>query len=114
MYDDVCIVAFLVEQWSPFIRVVLSDRYMYWTDWGRIARIERANLDGTERVALIDTGLIWPNGLAVDTATRQLFWGDAKTDRIECSDLYGQQRRVLVEHSLPHVFGFSLMGMSCC
>lgn len=56
---------------------------MYWTDWGQKPKIERANLDGSERVVLVNTSLGWPNGLALDYATGKLYWGDAKTDKIE-------------------------------
>lgn len=56
---------------------------MYWTDWGQQPKIERANLDGTDRVVLVNTYLGWPNGLALDHSTGKLYWGDAKTDKIE-------------------------------
>lgn len=84
--------------------------YMYWTDWGRDPAIERAYLDGTERKKIVSTDLGWPNGLAVDLVKSQLYWGDAKTDRIEVSDLDGSNRRTLVSQTLPHIFGFTLLG----
>ena len=41
-------------------------RYVYWTDWGRVAKIERAALDGSERSVIVDAShLEWPNGLAI-------------------------------------------------
>lgn len=46
-------------------------RYLFWTDWGHIAKIERANLDGSERKVLINTDLGWPNGLTLDYDTRR-------------------------------------------
>lgn len=46
-------------------------RYLFWTDWGHIAKIERANLDGSERRILINTDLGWPNGLTLDYDTRR-------------------------------------------
>ena len=58
---------------------------MYWTDWGEKPKIERANLDGTERIVLLNTSLGWPNGLAIDYDAGKLYWGDAKTDKIEVS-----------------------------
>lgn len=38
---------------------------MYWTDWGKEPKIERANLDGTNRQALIVQNIVWPNGLTI-------------------------------------------------
>lgn len=83
---------------------------MYWTDWGDHPKIEKAALDGSQRIVLISTGLGWPNGLSIDYQERKLYWGDAKTDKIEVSNLDGSDRRELVSDHLPHIFGFSLLG----
>ena len=61
----------------------VSFSFMYWTDWGEHPKIERAHLDGTERLVLLNSSLGWPNGLAIDHAAGKLYWGDAKTDKIE-------------------------------
>lgn len=53
------------------IMSLLYLRYLFWTDWGHIAKIERANLDGSERKVLINTDLGWPNGLTLDYDTRR-------------------------------------------
>ncbi|KAK7925154.1 hypothetical protein WMY93_007464 [Mugilogobius chulae] len=83
--------------------------YMYWTDWGEHAKLERAAMDGTDRVVLISNNLGWPNGLAIDTAGSQLLWADAHTERIEASDLNGQNRRTLVT-PVQHPYGLTLLG----
>lgn len=54
--------------------------YMYWTDWGEHAKLERAAMDGSDRVVLINNNLGWPNGLAIDKAGSQLLWADAHTE----------------------------------
>lgn len=36
-----------------------------------MAKIERANLDGSERKVLINTDLGWPNGLTLDYDARR-------------------------------------------
>jgi len=38
---------------------------MYWSDWGDVAKIERAVLDGSDRQTVVTTGLQWPNGLTI-------------------------------------------------
>lgn len=75
---------------------------MYWTDWGEIPKIERAALDGSDRVVLVNTSLGWPNGLALDYDEGKIYWGDAKTDKIEvCFSLF---------HFKPSFYnGFELM-----
>jgi hypothetical protein len=65
---------------------------MYWTDWGENPKIECANLDGRERHVLVNTSLGWPNGLALDLQEGKLYWGDAKTDKIEVSCARGRER----------------------
>ena len=87
-------------------------RYMYWTDWGLLPKIERAFLDGTNRQVLVNTSLQWPNGLALDFDLRKIYWGDGREDRIEMADMDGQNRRVLVSDGIPHIFGFTLLGKS--
>ena len=83
---------------------------MYWTDWGKHPKIERANLDGTERVTMVNTSLGWPNGLALDYKNNKMYWGDAETDRIEVANMDGTNRRTLLSEQIPHIFGFSLLG----
>ena len=60
---------------------------MYWSDWGKAAKIERALMDGTQRKTIISGGLVWPNGLTIDEVQGVLYWADAKEDKIETSDL---------------------------
>lgn len=83
---------------------------MYWSDWGSLAKIERANLDGSSRFVIVNVSLGWPNGLTIDFAEGRIYWGDAKLDRIESCNLDGSGRQVLVQNDLPHIFGLTLLG----
>jgi len=89
---------------------------LYWSDWGKPAKIESAALDGTDRVVMVNTSIVWPNGLAIDRSEGRLYWGDASLDRIEMIFLNGTGRRLLLEENLPHIFGFVMLGMVglCC
>ena len=43
-----------------------NQKYLYWTDWGMIPKIERSGLDGQARQTLAVNGtLVWPNGLTI-------------------------------------------------
>lgn len=81
--------------------------YLFWTDWadlsditaGRwVAKIERANLNGGDRRALIKSQVHWPNGLAIDygggSSQGWLYWCDAYMDRIERIRFDGTDRQV--------------------
>ena len=41
-------------------------------------RIERASLSGRNRLAIISSGVGWPNGLNIDHDEELLYWADAR------------------------------------
>lgn len=55
----------------------LIQRYMYWTDWGTHAKIERATLGGNFRMEIVNSSLVWPNGLTLDYVDERIYWADA-------------------------------------
>ena len=83
---------------------------MFWTDWGKHPKIERAELDGSHRITLVKTSVVWPNGITIDFHEQKLYWADAKLDKIEIMNLDGSNRRVILDNKLPHVFGFTALG----
>ena len=85
---------------------------MYWSDWGIPAKIERASMDGMNRQVLIDTGVTWPNGLAIDYQLQRLYWADAFTDKIEYSNVDGTGREILLTsiNGLQHPFSIAIDG----
>ena len=83
---------------------------MYWTDWGDHPKIERAGLDGSHRMALVNTSVAWPNGITIDYLDSKIYWADAKLDKIEVMNLDGSNRRVVLDDKLPHIFGFTVLG----
>ena len=67
---------------------------MFWTDWGRAGKIERAGMDGSEREVIIPPGVVsWPNGLSLDLVMDRLYWVDAKLHLICSSNLDGSNIR---------------------
>jgi low density lipoprotein receptor-related protein 5/6 len=60
--------------------------WLFWSDWyDKRPKIERSNLDGSNRIVLLKEDLGWPNGISLDVKSRNLYFCDAKTDRIEVS-----------------------------
>ena len=83
---------------------------MYWTDWGKHPGIERAVLDGSHRITLVNTSVAWPNGLTIYYLSRKIYWTDAKLDKIEVMNLDGSDRRVVLNDRLLHIFGLTVLG----
>ena len=93
----------------------LSSRYVFWSDFGSKPRIERANLDGQNRLAIVSSGLKWPNDLAVDFAANRLYWIDAYRDKVESVDFSGGGRRIHTDVSYygriqMHPYGMALFA----
>ncbi|RMB98530.1 hypothetical protein DUI87_24744 [Hirundo rustica rustica] len=76
------------------------EKMIYWTDVaGRT--ISRAGLEpGSEPETIVSSGLLSPEGLAVDHLRRAVFWTDSGLDRIERARLDGSERRVLFDTDL--------------
>ena len=89
--DNNCSSAVKITLLTP---VTAPSVYMYWTDAGT-DKIQRANLDGTNREDLV-TGLDLPRGLAVDMSGDKMYWADAGTDKIQRANLDGTNREDLV------------------
>ena len=58
----------------------------------------------------MNTSVAWPKGITIDFHEQKLYWVDAKLDKIEIMNLDGRDRRVILAHTLTHVFGFAVLG----
>ena len=75
--------------------VVVAEGKMYWVDrW--TAKIQRADLDGSQVEDLVTTGLEEPTDLALDVAGGKMYWTDRLTDKIKRANLDGSQIEDLV------------------
>ncbi|XP_064646226.1 low-density lipoprotein receptor-related protein 2-like [Lineus longissimus] len=87
--------------------------YMYWTDWGKNPKIERATMAGNSRTVLISENLGWPNGLSLDIDPEiglpKMYWADAKMDVVERANMDGTLRETLVSWT-AHPFAVSIHG----
>lgn len=59
-----------------------------------------ASMDGTNKQALIQRGVEWPTGLAVDIPTQRLFWADFRLGTIETALLNGKDRHIVKHFEL--------------
>ena len=80
---------------------------LYWTDAGS-DRIQRAHLDGSGVEDVVDSGLVYPRGLAVDLAASKLYWTDYGTDKIQRANLDGSEIEDLVTNGLQTPLALAL------
>ncbi|CAB1328475.1 unnamed protein product, partial [Coregonus sp. 'balchen'] len=96
----------------PRPRAIMLDPcrgYMYWTDWGTNAKIERATLGGNFRTEIVNSSLVWPNGLTLDYEEQRLYWADASLQKIERCSLTGANREVIVSTAI-YPFAMTMYG----
>ena len=82
-------------------------RYIFISDWGANAHIERAWMDGSNRETIVNDQLGWPNGLTIDYVMREVFWADARLDYIGAVNYDGSGRRKVVI-GVRHPFAITL------
>lgn len=59
-------------------------RFMYWTDINNHSpAVERAHMDGTNRMVLFSRGLETPTNVAVDPLTGKVYWAEFDDENTE-------------------------------
>ncbi|XP_046659833.1 protein cueball isoform X1 [Homalodisca vitripennis] len=101
-----------VEDQIPMgIAIDNCKRYLYWTNCGKTASIERSLLDGSNRQTLTSEDLALPYAVVVDQTTDRIYWVDERPGaefRIESADLHGKDRRVLFSGSDHQPFALAV------
>ncbi|KAM8844877.1 low density lipoprotein receptor a [Spinachia spinachia] len=88
--------------------------FIYWTDWGNAAKIEKAGLNGGDRTALVTDNIEWPNGITLDLLNQRLYWVDSKLHTLSSITVQGGGRRTLIidEHKLAHPLSLAVFEES--
>lgn len=81
---------------------------MFWTDWGRLHRVESSSMDGSGRYVIASKSVYWPNGLTLDYAGSRVYWTDARHHVIESARFDGSERVLVVSEHLQHPFSLTL------
>ncbi|GCC23412.1 hypothetical protein chiPu_0001807 [Chiloscyllium punctatum] len=85
-------------------------RFMYWSDWGEPAKIEKAGMNGADRQLFVTREIYWPNDITLDFVKSRLYWVDSKLHTLSSIDLNGQDRQTVLrsEEFLAHPLGVAL------
>lgn len=92
-------------------RAIVVDSATGWlayTDWGDHPGIFLVSMDGKKKETLVDTDVVWPNGLALDQASKQLYWADARLSKIERIDLVTRKRFEVHREASKNPFSLSV------
>lgn len=77
------------------VHIFCINRLMFFSDNYPTSRIEKAFLDGQDRVVIVHKGLLRVLSLTVDVAKNKLYWVDYDRQTLEVCDYNGSNRRVI-------------------
>lgn len=84
--------------------------FLYFSDWGKVPKIERISFDLKTREKIVETEIIWPNGIIIDRELNRLYWCDAKLYKIEYLDLDSFKRNQLIKLDGISFLDLTLLG----
>ncbi|MEQ2247182.1 hypothetical protein ILYODFUR_006648 [Ilyodon furcidens] len=84
--------------------------FLFWAQCGNTPKIERANQDGHDRMALVTALIRQPVALSLDMPRRLLYWFDQGMRSISRINVEGQHRKIVVESNgyLDRMFGLAV------
>ncbi|XP_058464924.1 low-density lipoprotein receptor-related protein 6 [Malaya genurostris] len=80
---------------AHYLDVDIADRRIYWASQKQ-KHISRAYINGSNVEKIVESGLIQPEGIAVDWLAHNIYWTDSDARRIEVARLDGSSRRILI------------------
>ena len=84
------------------------ERYIFWTDYGETAKIERSFMDGGDRRTIISSDLSQPNGITIDYNLQRIFWTDSDLDRIQYANYDGTECMTLLTEDNGLIYPFAI------
>ncbi|KAL3871189.1 hypothetical protein ACJMK2_039205, partial [Sinanodonta woodiana] len=71
---------------------------LFWSDCGRVPKIEVSSLSGKNRKWLVSSNLINPVSLEADYGTRRIYWVDPGRYTLESITYEGKERQILIRN----------------
>lgn len=73
---------------------------------GHLIRFRSYSQPGPDEIIMLFSG--WPNALAIDFYTDKLYFGDAKLDYIAVTNLDGQNRKMVLNTGVNHIYSLAV------
>lgn len=73
------------------------NRKLFFTDYGNVAKVERCDMDGTNRTRIIDSKTEQPAALALDLVNKWVYWVDLYLEYVEVADYQGKNRHTIIQ-----------------
>ncbi|XP_051907156.1 low-density lipoprotein receptor-related protein 2 isoform X4 [Hippocampus zosterae] len=83
---------------------------MLWSEIGSTPQIQCSGMDGSERKAVVTSGLSWPVSLAYDFLDERVYWADEKLRCIGSASLDGDDVKVLQLAETPSPFSVAVFN----
>ena len=85
-------------------------RLMFWNALGNTPKVEKSNLDGTQRFAMVTSNLTWPSGITLDRRNKLVYWVDEFRGAIESVDYNGNNRTLLFQQNGLNFYSVSFIS----
>ncbi|KAK0138020.1 Low-density lipoprotein receptor-related protein 1B [Merluccius polli] len=81
---------------------------LFFTDYGNVAKVERCNMDGTNRTRLVTEHMEQPTAVALDLVRKLVYWADAYLDYVDVVDYHGGNRHTIIQGSqVSYIYGLT-------
>uniref|UniRef100_A0A8C5A5R6 EGF-like domain-containing protein n=1 Tax=Gadus morhua TaxID=8049 RepID=A0A8C5A5R6_GADMO len=81
---------------------------LFFTDYGNVAKLERCNMDGTNRTRLVTEHVEQPTAVALDLVRKLVYWADAYLDYVDVVDYHGGNRHTIIQGSqVSYIYGLT-------
>lgn len=82
---------------APPLDIVVepNSRMMFWSTLGK--GILSASMDGTNRNVIVERGIEWATGLAIDYPSKRIYWADNRKGTIETVLFAGNSRHIIIQ-----------------
>lgn len=70
---------------------------LFFTDYGNAAKVERCDMDGTNRTWIVDSKIEQPTALTLDLINKYVYWLDIYLETVEVVDYQGRKRQTITK-----------------